>query len=348
MGEMYQMEPLISVIVPVYNIEKFIIPCLESLKVQTFNQFEVIVVNDGSKDNCAEIIESFINRNQLNNFFLYTKENGGLSSARNYGMKKARGEWVFFLDGDDWVEPECLKILAESALNHTPDLVLGGYQAVDDITGKKEIWSNYPKEYGLIPQDFDGIHSFGFCWGRLYKKSIIDKYNLTFDTRVLYAEDNAWQFDYNQHVKSYSCSNEILCNYRINREGASTGKLVTPQMKYFIWEHMEKFIEAFSEKDLEFALKTNPGFNRVFWRVISTAITNDILEHKITEAKAKRKMHLTKIASETFNAQSQKDKFFVLIFKKSFFLLRVFIYIYYNNFEKLRKSKFLNKISKVD
>ncbi len=342
------MEPFISVIVTVYNLEKYIINCLDSLKKQTYDNFEVFIVNDGSKDNSAAIIEEYINKNQLDNYHLYTKENNGISSTRNYGVDKSNGDWLFFLDGDDWLEPDALRILAESAQKYDSDLIIGGYQAVDDITKSSEIWSDYPKEFGIIPQDFDGIHSFGFCWGRLFKKSIIDEYNIRFDERIPYAEDNAWNFDYNQHVKHYSCSNKIIYNYRINRGGALTTKLVTPQMKYYVWEHMEKFIEAYDESDLAQAIKTNPGLNRVFWRVISTAIVNDILDKNIDLAQKKRKMHLTKVSSESFNARSKKDRFFIFIFRKSFLLLRIFVVIYYNNFEKIRKSRFLKTISKAE
>ena len=342
------MNPYISVIVTVYNIEKYITQCLESLSKQTYDNFEVVIVNDGSKDNCKEIIEEFINNNQLENFFLYTKENEGITPTRNYGIEKSRGEWIFFLDGDDWVEPDALKILAKSAKEYNPDLVIGGYCAADDATGKKEIWSDYPKEYGTLPDDFDGIHSFGFCWGRLFKRSLINEHNLRFDERIPYAEDNAWNFDYNRFVKSYSCSNEIIYNYRINRDGALTTKLITPQMKYYVWEHMEKFINSYDENDLAKAIKLNPGLNRVFWRVISTAIINDILDKKIDLAKKKRKMPLTQISASSFNARSKKDRFFIFIFKKSFFLLRLFVCVYYKNFEKLRNSKLLKTISKAD
>lgn len=342
------MKPFVSVIVTVYNLEKYIIHCLDSLKNQTYNNFEVVIVNDGSKDNSALIIEEYINKNQLNNYRLYTKENSGISSTRNYGVDKSNGDWLFFLDGDDWLEPDALNILAESAQKHNSDLIIGGYQAVDDITKSSEIWSDYPKEYGILPKDFDGIHSFGFCWGRLFKKSIINEYNIRFDERIPYAEDNAWNFDYNRHVKCYSCSNKIVYNYRINRGGALTTKLVTPQMKYYVWEHMENFIEAYDEKDLTQAIKSNPGLNRVFWRVISTAIVNDILDNRIDLAKNKRKMTLTQVSANSFNARSKKDRFFILIFKKSFLLLRIFVLIYYKNFEKLRRSKLLASISKAD
>lgn len=342
------MKPFISVIVTVYNLEKYITDCLDSLKKQTYDNFEVVIVNDGSKDASAAIVEEYISKNQLDNYHLHTKENNGISSTRNYGVNKSKGDWLFFLDGDDWLEPNALSILAESALKNNSDLVIGGYQAVDDTTKNTEVWSDYPKEYGILPQDFDGIHSFGFCWGRLYKKSIITEYNIRFDERIPYAEDNAWNFDYNRHVKSYSCSNKIIYNYRINRGGALTTKLITPQMKYHVWEHMEKFIKTYDETDLAQAIRTNPGLNRVFWRVVSTAIINDILDKKTDLAKEKRKMYLTQVSANSFNARSKKDKFFLIIFKKSFLLLRIFVLIYYNNFEKIRNSRFLKNISKAE
>ena len=106
---MHMREPLISIVIPVYNTQEYIIACLESITKQTYKNYEVIIVNDGSTDKSEEVISSFIEANKLEKFHLLNKENGGVSSARNLGLARAKGEWVTFVDSDDWIEPGFLE-----------------------------------------------------------------------------------------------------------------------------------------------------------------------------------------------------------------------------------------------
>ena len=96
-----------SIIVPIYNIELYVDKCINSILNQTYSNFEIIAVNDGSTDNSIKVLES-INDSRLS---IFTKINGGLSSARNYGLKKATGDYIWFLDGDDYIENNSLEIL---------------------------------------------------------------------------------------------------------------------------------------------------------------------------------------------------------------------------------------------
>lgn len=102
--------PKISVIVPVYNTEKYIQKCLESIVNQTMKDIEIIVVNDGSKDKSEDIIEQFIKNNKSNiKIKYYKKKNGGLSDARNYGVQKATGEYIAFVDSDDYIKKDYIR-----------------------------------------------------------------------------------------------------------------------------------------------------------------------------------------------------------------------------------------------
>lgn len=122
-----------SIIVPVYNVEKYVIKCLDSLKNQTIEnkKYEVIIVNDGSTDNCEKIIKDYIKN--LSNFKLFTKKNGGLSSARNYGIKKASGKYLLFVDSDDYIDINSLKILENNLENNLDILVFN----MNDVTNEK-------------------------------------------------------------------------------------------------------------------------------------------------------------------------------------------------------------------
>lgn len=102
--------PKISIIVPVYNVEKYLRRCLDSIVTQTFTDWECICVDDGSPDNSGEILDEYAVKDKL--FVIIHKENGGVSSARNAGFDTARGEWISFVDSDDWIERDCFEYVA--------------------------------------------------------------------------------------------------------------------------------------------------------------------------------------------------------------------------------------------
>lgn len=340
------MKPLISVIIPMYNVEQYIEDCLESVRTQTFQDFEAIIVNDGTKDNSAVLAAAFIEKYGLENFRLIHKENGGPSSARNVGLDAAVGEWIFFLDSDDWLRQDAFSALSDCLRRNPSDLVIGGYQACNQATGRTEVWSHYPCEFGLIPKDLDKLYSFSFCWGRLYKKEIIDANQLRFDERIEYAEDNAWQFDYNRRINSFSYTHEVIYNYRINRAGSLTKKLVTPRMKYHIAEHMYPFYENLENDLMADSLLINPRLLSVTWNVLSTDVINDILDEEYRRARGKIHSALGEAVNQAFTPRSKKEKFFLFLWRHSFLMLCVFVKIYYNNFDVVRRSKAMQVFSK--
>ena len=124
----------VSIIIPIYNVEEYLSQCLDSIVNQTYSNLEVILINDGSTDNCLEICNKYINKY---NWKLINKKNGGLSSARNAGLKEFTGDYVYFIDSDDWVEStmllECIQEIEKSGV----DILLFGMQF--DIEKQKQI-----------------------------------------------------------------------------------------------------------------------------------------------------------------------------------------------------------------
>lgn len=338
--------PEVSIIIPVYNTRKYIIDCLDSIRAQSVTDYEVILVNDGSTDDSEQIIADYISKNNLSSFHLISKTNGGISSARNVGLSNAKGKWIFFFDSDDWIEPNCLQELLSVANNSGADLVIGGYQAYDQATGQTEVWSNHPCDGGRLPEDFSNLFCFSFIWARLYKKEIIDQYKLKFDERIIYAEDNAWQFDYISHIKSYAYLHSIIYNYRINTGEQITSRLITPTMKRYRFDHLQGFLSKFDSLDVDKSLRENPSFLNVVWEILTDSAVIDLLDKKRKDAKAKIKSPLSKSVLSVFSPRSKKEKFFLFLWKHSFILLRIFVRVYYDNFERLRKSKLLTRISK--
>jgi len=116
---------LVSVVVPIYKVEKYIVRCIESLLNQTYKKLEIILVDDGSPDSCGKICDDYAKKDKR--VKSYHKKNGGLSDARNYGMKRITGDYILFLDSDDWILEECIEILLDEALKSKSDIVQSGF-----------------------------------------------------------------------------------------------------------------------------------------------------------------------------------------------------------------------------
>ena len=125
----------ISVIIPVYNVEKYIRECVESVLNQTLKDIEIIAVNDGSRDNSIKIIEEYLSDARLR---IINKENGGASFARNIGMKAARGEYIYFIDSDDFIEEDVLEILYRNSESEKMDIVCSCFSFYNDKTKNKK------------------------------------------------------------------------------------------------------------------------------------------------------------------------------------------------------------------
>lgn len=172
----------ISVIIPVYNSEKYLKKCMESLMNQSFDDFEVLIINDGSTDNSQKIIDEYVTL-RPDVFKTYYKENGGQSSARNYVIKYAKGNYITFLDSDDYIAEDYLKVLHSAAVTNNSDMVCSGQLKVDE-TGK----TIYTIKYKL---DSDGrcvTRRLNFA-GKMYKTEFLMKHFSGFAEGKTY-EDN--------------------------------------------------------------------------------------------------------------------------------------------------------------
>ena len=200
---------MISIIVPIYNVEKYLNRCVDSILAQTFTDFELILVDDGSPDNCGKICDEYAEKDSR--IYVIHKENGGLSDARNAGLDIAKGEYVYFVDSDDYVEPDLLeKIIPymQEGCQLVPFEFLAEY---DD--GSVRLF-NYSAagSYYSFKSDEDRLgfiinvfmkYGIGFeAWNRVFDRSIIEKYNLRFEdgTRIL-AEDMYFSLCYLAHIE---------------------------------------------------------------------------------------------------------------------------------------------------
>ena len=207
-----------SVIVPVYNVEAYLEQCLESLKVQDYGDFEVVCVNDGSIDRSREILAEWEAR--MPQMRVIDRKNGGLSAARNTGLEAATGDYVVFVDSDDWVEPTMLSTLATTIGNE--DMVCFACQrtdneATDTLTEETATGWDYYNRHALEAR----VVPFVCVWQRCYRRQFLEDNNLRFLEGILH-EDNEFTPRACLKAKSIKVIPNALYNYRVRPNSIMT------------------------------------------------------------------------------------------------------------------------------
>lgn len=233
--------PKISIIVPVYGVEKYIAKCIMSIKNQTFTDFECLIINDGTKDNSIEIALQTIKDDAR--FIIFNKENAGQGSARNLGIDNSRGEYIAFIDSDDWVEANYLKLMYEKIVEDDADICTCNVLYKDINNNIERKFKNNPKGY-YENKDYLMANWYisNFMWDKLFKKSIF--YKIRFDTTLKTNEDVFILFELLYGKKIVAVS-EFLYNYLQRKEATSKGAPVT-----FIDDRIK-----IKNKQIEFAKK---------------------------------------------------------------------------------------------
>lgn len=232
-------EELISVIVPVYNVEHHLERCIHSILNQTHLNYEVLLIDDGSKDFSGMLCDKFAKA--YDKVKVFHKKNGGLGSARNYGIEHATGKYVCFIDSDDQVDRDYLKYLYDALKKYKADISVCGYlYSFDGYT------SFYALEDGVLEANEMLIHFacgdtfFNFSWNKLYKKEIFSKMPMYYSDRHC-AEDMYFNALYYRYVDKVAMVKQPLYYYDINLESLSNGR------REHFWEDMLLVYDAFKE-----------------------------------------------------------------------------------------------------
>lgn len=185
------MSPLFSIIVPVYNVEKFIHKCLDSILYQSFKDWEALLIDDGSLDASGKICDEYSKKDVR--FRVFHKENGGVSSARNLGLDNARGEWIWYVDPDDWIAVDALAVLAAAMNKNETDCVIFGIKYYDE----KGICTGMEDRRALSAKKLDVIENHDYApQSVLQKRSILDSYQLRFTQGIRMGEDLELQYKF--------------------------------------------------------------------------------------------------------------------------------------------------------
>lgn len=208
----------ISIIVPVYNVEKYVSRCIDSLISQTYKNIEIIIVDDGTKDDSGRICDQYAEK--YNNISVIHTSNGGLASARNVGLQHITGEWVFFIDSDDFVTTDAIETLLMLCKQHNCDISIGDFKK---YYNEEDLIRNSSEKYYIMNNSqamsliFDKTKQRFTAWGKLFKATLFN--DIKFKSEARYAEDMYIMY------KLFDAANQVIRTdreiYYYNQEGVS-------------------------------------------------------------------------------------------------------------------------------
>lgn len=252
-------EPLVSVIVPIYNAAEYLERCINSVLGQEYKNFELILVNDGSQDASGEICRAYAAQDER--VKVLEKENSGVSDSRNRAMDMAEGEYLQFLDADDWLTPDATKLFVQSAVNNDCDMVIADFYRVsgEKVSHKGDIekegilsreeFANYMMEN---PADF----YYGVLWNKLFRRDLVEKHGLRMDPEISWCEDFIFNLEYIRHCRTIYALQVPVYYYvktkgsLVNSQGASINNTIRMKLNVFEYYH-QFFKELYDEEDYE-------------------------------------------------------------------------------------------------
>lgn len=284
--------PLVSIIIPVYKVEPYLRRCLDSIVDQTYTNLEIILVDDGSPDNCPQICDEYAIKDSR--IVVIHKENGGLSDARNAGLDICRGEYVSFVDSDDYVHEKYIETLINMAVNENADIAIGEHKK---IYGElQQLKTTTADKFSISSQIALNILfqrkniSFIFSWGKLYKKNLFEEVKFP---QGKFHEDEFTSYIILSKCKKISYINSILYYYQQRKDSIMSSKhpedlleaeekqftflkekaitdLIPIQADLLCWQCLNMYVSANQETFLQKAqsysvyLKSNSGFIHFF------------------------------------------------------------------------------------
>lgn len=221
----------ISIIIPIYNSDKYLATCINSVLKQTFSDFELLLINDGSTDGSEEICTEYEKKDSR--IKVYHKDNGGVSSARNLGLKKARGKWVCFMDSDDSAQKNYLFDLLVAVESEQTDLVIQGFKSIDREKEREIAFGNSfikADEYKILFEEKE-IFKYGYPFSKLFKKEIITRSDILFPEDYSFAEDLSFFLNYLSKCRFVNFQEKY--NYNYVSQPNSLSKTVKKPTEYF-------------------------------------------------------------------------------------------------------------------
>ena len=252
------MQPMVSIIVPIYNAEQYLRRCVDSILNQEYTDYELLLVNDGSTDASGDICEEY--GDQDPRVIVIQKENTGVSDSRNRALERARGKYLQFLDSDDWITPDATRLFVRAAEEYGCDMVISDFYRVvgERLSPKGDI-----EEEGVLTREEFAAHMmenpadfyYGVLWNKLYRRDIVEEHKLRMDTDISWCEDFMFNLEYIRYAKVFYALHAPIYYY-VKRKGslASQGINIskTVKMKLNVFEYYNNFYKhVLEEEDYE-------------------------------------------------------------------------------------------------
>lgn len=250
------MNPTVSIIVPVYNAQNTIRCCIESVINQIYQDFELLLVDDGSSDESGAICDSYALKDKR--IIVFHNENRGVSAARNFALERAKGEYLQFLDSDDWITADATQQLVQTARKYNCDMVISDFYRVinervsvkgdieeDSVMSREEFAAHMMEN----PADF----YYGVLWNKLYRRSIVEEHRLRMNPDICWCEDFLFNLEYIRYAYRFYALNVPLYYY-VKTKGSLVSKgenlFATIQMKLTVFEYYHQlYKDIFDESE---------------------------------------------------------------------------------------------------
>ena len=338
----------ISILIPVYNTSKYLERCLNSIINQNFKDIEIICVNDGSTDNSLEILRKYEAIDER--VIIINKKNGGLSSARNEALKKAKGEYCLNIDSDDWIEPKYLEEMYEKAKKENLDMLIS--DIIFDYGYKKEIKKDLNIENNKILNGEEYLKSFfkdnfmGYTWNKLIKKKYYNDYNIKHNEEIFLFEDVEVIAKLAFHMKRIGKLNKSYYHYI---QGENNGSKKINFKNYLDIEKCFMELEGYFKKNFQQLI-----FSRKIYTLLLNLLYNNYVKDKIYYKKRNELLKILKKEKKFLNKElivAKSAKIYLFLNVISFFesLKKIVIFIRKMkkeiNYRKL-KLKYINIFKK--
>lgn len=263
---------MISIIVPVFNAQKYIKRCVESIKNQSYQDWELILIDDGSKDDSSSICDEL--KQSDSRIYVVHTINQGASAARNRGLDEATGDFITFVDADDWVEPNHLEVLVNQ-INSDVDLCINSFIA--DL-----YYGSRPYQYKEVKtqDNIESINAFftillqhsQFLWNKLFKNNIIEDNHIRFNTSISLGEDNIFILEYLNYIRGLSASSVCTYHYdQIDENPFSLGrrKRSVDAITYQLKNNCEAILKLYDKYNIEllYEYASDYFYTRIFERI---------------------------------------------------------------------------------
>lgn len=310
--------PSVSINIPVYKCEKYLLRCLESVKNQTYNNLEIILVNDCTPDNSVKIAQDFISENpDLNIKLIHHEKNQGLSIARNSGIDASSGDYIYMLDSDDYIPVNCIEILLDLALKTDAEITVGQTMCFDSKTNEKKLIFPIYTDKKIIEKN-NIFRSFVkgewpvIAPNKLYKRSFIRDNKIRF-VKDLFSQDELWTFHWALKVNKIAFTKETTYIYYLHRESIIFNRTKVNFENYLtILGHFEKEFKKTKNSELKILLKEKIiKFKELVlmmqWRTIKE---KDYLARNIGRMQKMPRLSLRDYFSADFSTDVKKKNFF--------------------------------------